>query len=155
MSAMIASYSVLKFLHVLGASIWLGSNATTVALRALVMRSADVRRTLWLVRETDRIQVMLVSPAFLALIGTGIWLVLDGGWGFDRLFVVVGLSAVAASAIFGTLYTSTALKKLKAIGDGDDARELGGLLARIQLGIFLDLVLVVGVVFVMVTKPML
>ena len=30
---------------------------------------------------------------------------------------------------------------------------LDGLLARIQLGIFLDLVLVAAVVFVMVTKP--
>lgn len=150
---MITLYGVLKFVHVLGAAIWLGSNATTVALRALAMRSPHVRRTLWLVRETDRIQVMLVSPAFLALIGTGIWLVLEGGWGFDRLFVIVGLAAVAASAVFGTLFTSSALKKLKSLGDVDTAPGLDGLLGRIQLGIFLDLVLVVAVVFVMVTKP--
>jgi uncharacterized membrane protein len=150
---MITLYGVLKFLHVLGASIWLGSNATTVALRALVMRAPEVWRTLWLVRETDRIQVMLVSPAFLALIGTGIWLVLEGGWGFDRFFVIVGLSAVAASAIFGALFTSSALKKLKSLVNVEHAADLDGLLARIQLGIFLDLALVIGVVFVMVTKP--
>lgn len=150
---MISLYGALKFLHILGAAIWLGSNATTVALRALVMRSADVRRTLWIVRETDRIQVMLVAPAFLALIATGIWLVLDGGWGFNRFFVIVGLAAVGASALFGTLFTSRALKKIRALGDVDDAAALEGLLARIQLGIFLDFLLVVGVVFVMVTKP--
>ncbi len=96
---------------------------------------------------------MLVSPAFLALVGTGIWLVLEGGWGFGRLFVVVGLSAVAASAIFGTLFTSSALKKLKSLGDVDDAAALEGLLAPIQLGIFPDFVLVGGGVFVMVTRP--
>jgi uncharacterized membrane protein len=100
---MITLYNALKFLHVLGAAIWLGSNATTVALRALVVRSEEPRRILWLVRATDRIQVLLVSPAFFGLIGTGIWLVLEGGWGFDRFFVIVGLSAVAGSAIFGTL----------------------------------------------------
>ncbi len=150
---MITLYGVLKFVHVVGAAIWLGSNATTVALRALVMRTQDVRRTLWLVRETDRIQVMLVSPAFLALIGTGIWLVLEGGWGFDRLFVAVGLAAVGVSAVFGTLFTSLALKQLKSLGEVDTAPGLEGLLARIQLGIFIDFVLVAAVVFVMVTKP--
>lgn len=150
---MITLYGVLKFVHILGAATWLGSNATTVALRALVLRSREVRRTLWLVRATDRIQVLLVSPAFFGLIGTGIWLVLEGGWGFDRLFVIVGLSAVAASAIFGSLYTSSALKRLKQMGDVDEAPGLESLLTRIQLGIFLDLLLVVGVVFVMVTKP--
>ncbi len=117
------------------------------------MRTPDVRRTLWLVRETDRIQVILVSPAFLALIGTGIWLVLEGGWGFGRLFVAVGLAAVGVSAVFGTLFTSRALKQLKSLGDVDTAPGLEGLLARIQLGIFLDFVLVAAVVFVMVTKP--
>jgi hypothetical protein len=60
---------------------------------------------------------------------------------------------VGASAIFGSLFTSRALKKLKSIGNAEDPPELESLLVRIQLGIFLDLVLVVGVVFVMVTKP--
>ena len=150
---MITLYGILKFVHVVGAAIWLGSNATTVALRALVRRGPDVKRTLWLVRETHRIQTILVSPALLALIGTGIWLVLDGGWGFDRLFVVVGLAGVGVSAVFGTLFTQRALSRLKSLGDVEDAPGVDGLLARIQLGIFLDLVLVAAVVFAMVTKP--
>jgi hypothetical protein len=77
--AVITVYGVLKFLHVLGASVWLGSNATTVALRALALRSREVSGTLVLVRETDRVQIALVSPAVGLLIGTGIWLVLEGG----------------------------------------------------------------------------
>jgi uncharacterized membrane protein len=149
----ITLYGVLKFVHVVGAAIWLGSNATTVALRALVMRGPDVKRTLWLVRETHRIQTMLISPALVALIGTGIWLVLEGGWGFDRLFVVFGLVAVGVSAVFGTLFTSRALNRVTSLEDVEDAPGLDGLLARIQLGIFVDLMLVAAVVFVMVTKP--
>jgi uncharacterized membrane protein len=149
----ITLYGVLKFVHVVGAAIWLGSNATTVALRALVMRGHDVKRTLWLVRETHRIQTLLVSPALVALIGTGVWLVVEGGWGFSRLFVVVGLTGVGVSAAFGTLFTSRALNRLEALGDVEVAPGLGGLLVRIQVGIFLDFVLVAVVVFAMVTKP--
>ncbi len=113
-AAVITLYGVLKFLHILGAAIWLGSNATTVALRALAVRTGEQIRTLVLIRETDRIQLALVSPAVGLLIGTGIWLVLEGGWGFDRFFVF-GLSGVAASAIFGAIITSPALKKLKSM----------------------------------------
>jgi uncharacterized membrane protein len=150
---MITLYGVLKFVHVLGASVWLGSNATTVALRALAVRSGDVRRTLHLVRDTDRIQMVLVSPAVGLLIGAGIWLVLEGGWGFDRFFVVFGLAAVGASAVFGTLYTSPALKRLRSIDDADGSSELGRLLGRVQVGLAVDLLLILAVVFVMVTKP--
>ncbi len=115
-AAVITLYGVLKFLHILGAAIWLGSNATTVALRALAVRTGEQIRTLVLIRETDRIQLALVSPAVGLLIGTGIWLVLEGGWGFDRFFVF-GLSGVAASAIFGAIITSPALKKLKSMSE--------------------------------------
>lgn len=150
---MITLYSVLKFAHIVGAAVWLGSNATTVALRALAVRSREVPRTLQLVRETDRIQIALVSPALGLLIGAGIWLVLEGGWGFDRFFVVFGLAAVAASAVFGTLFTSPALKRIKAIDATEWGPELETLLGRVQVGLVVDLLLVVGVVFVMVTKP--
>jgi hypothetical protein len=65
----------------------------------------------------------------------------------------VGLAAVAASAVFGTLFTSPALKRLKASGDTEWTPELGRLLGRVQVGLVVDLLLIVAVVFVMVTKP--
>jgi hypothetical protein len=57
------------------------------------------------------------------------------------------------SAVFGTLFSSRALNRLKSLEDVEVAPGLDGLLARIQLGIFVDLVLVAVVVFAMVTKP--
>jgi len=87
----------LKFVHVAAAAVWLGSNAMTVALRAPAIRSRDVPRAVLLVRETDRVQLALVPPAVLLLLVAGICLVLEGGWGFDRFFVVFGRADVLSS----------------------------------------------------------
>lgn len=152
---MITLYGVLKFVHLVGAAIWLGSNATTLALRVAAVRTGDRSRTIALIRETDQIQRLVVSPAVALLIAAGIWLVLEGGWGFDRLFVVAGLAGVAVSAIFGTLVTLPATRRLgraTAANEGGSAR-FGPLITRIQLALAFDLVLVTAVVFVMVTKP--
>ena len=152
---MITLYGILKSLHVIGAAVWLGSNATTLALRAIALRTGEGVRRLALIRETDRVQMLLVSPAVGLLLGTGIWLVEEGGWGFHPFFVIFGLSGIAASGLLGSIITLPPLRKLRraAEGRGVTARELGSLIRRLQLGLAVDLLLVVAVVFVMVTKP--
>ena len=51
---MITLYGVLLFLHVLGAILWIGAHATSIALRLLAIRSGDRARIATAV-DTDRL----------------------------------------------------------------------------------------------------
>jgi uncharacterized membrane protein len=151
----ITLYSVLLFLHILGAAIWLGGEAVMLGLRALALRSGDRERTVALVRDTDRINILVISPAVAVLLGAGLWLVLEGQWGFDQFFVIFGLAGFATSSLFGGVFTFPTGKKLQTAVErnGADSAQVGLLLRRIQLGLLVDVIILTAIVFVMATKP--
>ncbi len=108
---MITFHGLLKFIHILAAATWLGSSAMTIALRAAAVRAGDYGRAAVLTHETDRIQRALVSPAVGLLIGSGIWLVLEGGWGFER-----NLGAERLAFLQALFVASTENKRLAFAG---------------------------------------
>lgn len=152
---MITLYGVLLFLHVLGAAVWFGGEVMMLGLRALALRSGDRARAVALVRDTDRLNMLVVSPAVGVLLGAGIWLVLEGHWGFDRFFVVFGLAGFGASSLLGGVVTTPSGKALQKAVElrGADSPEVGVLMRRVQLGLLLDVLLLTAIVFVMATKP--
>lgn len=89
------------------------------------------------------------------LLGAGLWLVLEGHWGFDRFFVVFGLAGFAASSLLGGVFTFPSGKRLlKSVElGGADPTEAGSLIRRIQLGLLADVLILTAIVFVMATKP--
>lgn len=152
---MITLYGVLLFLHILGAAVWIGGEAAMIGLRAFAIRSDDRARAVALVRDTDRLNNFVLSPAVGALLGAGIWLVLEGHWGFDRFFVIFGLAGFTASSLLGGIFTAPSGKALHKAAEqrGPDSPEVGSLLRRIQVGLALDLIILTAIVFVMATKP--
>lgn len=152
---MITRYDVLIFMHVLGAAVWLGGEAAMFGLRALALRSGDRARAIALIRDTDRLNTLVISPAVGVLLGAGIWLVLDGHWGFDRFFIVFGLAGFAVSSLLGGMVTFPSGKALLRAAElrGADSPEIGLLTRRIQLGLLADVLILTAIVFVMVTKP--
>ncbi len=94
-------YGVLLFLHILGAAVWLGGEIAMFGLRAMALRSGDRGRILALIRDTDRLNIFVISPAVAVVLAAGIALVLEGDWGFGRFFVVFGLAGFAVSSAFG------------------------------------------------------
>ena len=110
---MITLYGVLLFLHILGAGVWVGGEAMMFGLRALALRSRDRSRAVALVRDMDRLNVLLILPASAVLLGAGFWLVLEGHWGFDRFFIIFGLAGFAASSIVGGVVTTPSGKTLQ------------------------------------------
>jgi putative copper export protein len=78
----ITLYSVLLFLHILSAAVWLGGEVAMFGLRALALRSGDRARAVALIRDTDRLNVWVITPAVAVLLGAGFWLVLEGAVGF-------------------------------------------------------------------------
>jgi len=152
---LITLYGVLLFLHIVGAGIWLGGEAVILALRALALRSGDRSRAVALIRDTDRLNLLLILPASAVLLGTGFWLVLEGHWGFDRFFVIFGLAGFAAASIVDGVVATPSEKALqKTVGlRGADSPAVDSAMRRIQVGLLTDVVILTAITFVMATKP--
>ena len=152
---MITLYGVLLFLHILGAGVWLGGEAMMLGLRALALRGGDRSRAVALVRDMDRLNVLLILPASAVLLGAGLWLVIEGHWGFDRFFIIFGLAGFAASSIVGGVVTTPSGKTLQKTLEmrGADSPEVDSLMRRIQIGLLVDVLILTAIVFVMATKP--
>lgn len=124
-------------------------------LRALALRSRDRSRAVALVRDMDRLNVLLILPASAVLLGAGFWLVLEGHWGFDRFFIIFGLAGFAASSIVGGVVTTPSGKTLQKTLElrGADSPEVDSLMRRIQIGLLVDVLILTAIIFVMATKP--
>jgi uncharacterized membrane protein len=148
----ITLHGVLLFL---GAGVWLGGEAMMFGLRALALRSGDRSRVIALIRDMDRLNVLLILPASAVLLGAGFWLVLEGHWGFDRFFIIFGLAGFAASSIVGGVVTTPSGKTLQKTLElrGADSPEADSLIRRIQIGLLVDVLILTAIIFVMATKP--
>ena len=94
----------------------------------------------------------LYMPAGIVLLASGIWLVLEGPWGFEDLFVGIGVVVVIIGAILGpVVFTPTGFKAAEAIEKGDEAG-VRAAVGRITGFATLDTLLVLFAVFAMVSK---
>jgi len=96
----------------------------------------------------------VLAPATIAVLGFGIWLVLDSdAWAFDQGWVQLAVGLFAAAFLIGAAHQSrAALRAERAAEAGDDA-EARRQLVRWTWGYALVVVLLVVVAWDMVFKP--
>jgi putative copper export protein len=147
-------YELLLFVHVLAAATWVGG---AVMLKVLSDRAlkADPDRAAELAVETEKVGSSVLMPASIVLLVAGLWMVFEGDWGFEPLWVKLGLgiylvSAVAGAVFLGPLYKQTG--ELRAERGPGDA-EVTARLQRISKLSWIDLGLLVAAIFVMTVKP--
>lgn len=105
-------YEVLLFLHVAGATVWLGAGFTFFLLSLKALRSEDRMEGARLGQLADWLTPRLFIPSSLAVLVLGILLVFEGPWSFDQLWIVIGLAGYAASFLTGILLIAPNTKKL-------------------------------------------
>jgi uncharacterized membrane protein len=147
-------YDWLLFLHVLAAMVWVGGGVMLAVLAARVVRDPDPGAV---GRFTGSLRVLgplVLAPATVAVLGLGIWLVVDSeAWDFGQLWVQLGLGLFVAAFLVGAVWQSrSALAATRAAGREDDAQ------ARRQLrrwlaGYWLIVALLAVAVWDMTTKP--
>ncbi len=147
-------YELLKFLHVLAATIWVGG---AVMLRVQSARASgmDRSRAAELATETSEVGTKVLMPASIVLLVTGLWTAFEGGYGLDPLWVKLGLAIYVVSAVAGAVFLGPLYKQVGALQAerGPDDAEVGSRLQRISTLSWVDLTLLVVAVFVMVVKP--
>ncbi|HEX2293819.1 MAG TPA: DUF2269 family protein [Actinomycetota bacterium] len=147
-------YELLLFVHVLAAATWVGG-AVVLKVQSDRALRADPDRAAELALETERVGKSVLMPASIVLLVAGLWMVFEGDWGFEPLWIKLGLgiyvvSAVAGAAFLGPLYKQVGeLRAERGAGDAD----LTARLQRLSALSWVDMALLVAAVFVMTVKP--
>ncbi len=102
-------YSIVKFLHVTSAILWLGGGFVLILLAVRAERSGDASALMLNLKNTAALGAILFMPASLATLVFGIllaWL-----WtGFSDLWIMIGLAGAASTFLTGVVF-------IKPVGD--------------------------------------
>jgi uncharacterized membrane protein len=147
-------YEWLFFAHIIAAMIWVGGAILIGTVVTGVLRSRDLDTVTRFVAALRSIGPRLLAPATIAVLGLGVWMVLNSvAWAFGQLWVQLALGLFAAAFLVGAAHQSrAAIEADRAAGRGDIDGALRHL-ARWSWGYRLIVVLLVIAVWDMVFKP--
>jgi uncharacterized membrane protein len=146
----------LHFLHILGAIIWVGGGVMLSLVGARARQSEDPRIIGEFARTLSYIGLRVLTPAVVAVLVTGIWLILAGSeWNFAQLWVLLGLGGFIAAFLVGAVYLSRIAIQLERLATRTDVDLLAArdILGRWIVGYRVVLVILLFVVWDMVFKP--
>lgn len=149
-------YDVLLFAHIAFAILWLGSGACLILLAMRADASGDPQRIKQITEDVGWVAHRLIIPSSLAVLALGIWLVVDGPWTFDMLWIDLGLVGFATTFAIGFFFLTPQSKKVAEAIERDGGNLSTQTLEQIRL-LFLvsriDIVTLFAVVAVMALKP--
>lgn len=148
-------YSILLFVHLLAIATWTGGAIMLHVITEQIIATNDVARIRGFVDQAEVLGKRYFAPSSGIALLAGIWLVLEGDWGFGQPFVLVGLGGFALSTVLGFGVLEPAATKLKAAFAATDTLtdEIRTGLDRIRSVSRIDILLLVIIIFFMVVKP--
>jgi uncharacterized membrane protein len=151
----VSLYGVLLFVHVSSAAVWFGGSVMFQVLAGRAARSDDPGRISSLLREAEFLGKRYFGPATGVTFLAGLWLVFEGGWGFGRVFVLGGLAGVVLSTVLGFTLIEPVAKKVTAAltRNAIITDEISSGLKRIRNVSWIDLFILLTVLFLMTVKP--
>jgi uncharacterized membrane protein len=146
----------IHFIHILGAIIWVGGGVMLSLIGARARKSEDPRLIGEFARTLSYVGLRVLTPAVVAVLLSGLWLVLTGSeWKFTQLWVLLGLGAFILAFLIGVIYLSRIGIQLDRVATSTDLnpQEARELLGRWILGYQIILVILIFAVWDMVFKP--
>ena len=147
-------YDWLLLLHVVGAMVWLGGAVVLGAMATRVLREGEPDAVARFLGNLRVIGPAVLAPATIAVVGLGVWMVLNStAWGFGQSWVELALGLFAAAFLIGAVHQSrAALSAERAAGRGDRDEALRRL-ASWSWGYRLIVLLLIVATWDMVMKP--
>lgn len=148
-------YRILLFVHVVAVILWVGPGILFQIFTERAAATDDTATLRTVAREGERLGKTLFGPASMIVLVTGVWLTIEGSWGFDRIFVVGGLVGVVASMAIGQVFIAPTVKRLEE-GLSSSASlnpEMKSGLIRLRNAGRADALIMAAVVFLMTVKP--
>lgn len=149
-------FEALKFLHVLGAIVWIGAGLSLFTYSVRIRSEGDEAGFGSLARHATFLTNTLFVPASLATLVFGILMVVtEPRFGFGDLWIVMGLVGIGASMVIGFGLLAPLDKKLTALftEHGFQHAEVETLTGRLLRWNAIDLGILVTVAWAMVAKP--
>jgi len=146
---------ILLAIHIVGAVFWVGGNFILNIFSWRVGKTGNQEQALWFLGLGEWVGMRVFMPLSLIVVAAGAWLVTEAGWGYDELFVQLGLTGFVLTFLGGAALISPSLKKAHAAvtEHGLDSAEGKAAINRLNLISRLDLLLLFLVVLNMVLKP--
>lgn len=145
-------YLALKVIHVLAAIIAVGGNLTYSFWLARAGRDRD--RLIWTLESIRRFDRAIANPAYIAILVTGVLMVVTLPWSFEQLWLALALVLYVGVAVLGiAVYAPTIRRQIAEAEHDPRSVDYARVAARgNRLGI-VTTVVVVTIVVLMVTKP--
>lgn len=152
--ATIDVYNVLKFLHVLAAVVCVGGVVLVQVMAQFALKSALPGRAAEFAGEVEVVGKRLFTPMSVLVLVLGIGLVQQGDWGFGKPWVILGLLGIIVTIATGAGYLGPQMGKLAKViqAEGADAPPVRAKVKTILNVARVDIVVLVVIIFVMVTK---
>ena len=142
-------YELLLAIHILAVVVWVGGATSIQVLAIRATGSGDPVRMATFAGEAEWVGMRVFMPSSIVVLLAGIALVLEGSWGFDQLWILIGLAGIAFSIVVGAAFLGPESGRLKALMEArglEDTEvkqrlERIFMISRIELGVLLLIVL--------------
>lgn len=150
-------YELFKTLHVLAAVAWVGGVIISQVLAAIAVKAAreNPQKLIEFVKDQAWLGQRYFAPASIVVILAGVAMVIESGWNFSDLWIVIGIAIYLVSVVIGMFFLTPGSEKMLAVATerGVEDPETQQLAQRLTTLSRVDLVLLVLVVADMVVKP--
>jgi uncharacterized membrane protein len=149
------SYTLLLFLHVAMAVIWVGGGAMIQVMALRVLASGESKRLADLGADIEWISTRVFVPASLLAALSGVALVLDGPWSFGDRWIVFGIVLYAITFAAGAGFFGPESGRISKLAreHGAESPEVTSRLRRLLVLTRFDLVLLFLIIYTMAVKP--
>lgn len=146
-------YSIVKFLHIVTATIWVGGGFTLMLLGVLADRAGNRENVMFIMRTVAQLGNRLFAPMSMLTLLFG--LIMAWFWiGFSNLWIVIALCGFAAAFVTGTFVFKPTADKMLALVEKEGISPAAMDLARRMLAFGkIDYAVMLVVVADMVLKP--
>ena len=149
------TYELLLFAHIMAAVVWVGGAVSSQIISFRVLQSGDPARKATLAGELEWVGTRVFTPASGILLLFGIFLVLNGNWGWGEPWIGGGLLIWLASTVTGIAFFGPELGRIqeRVNAEGPDSPAVMTQVNRLLLVSMIELGLLILAVFLMSTKP--
>lgn len=144
--------SLLAFIHVCAALIWVGSGFAMVIGGIARARSASADDQMAHARTLAFLGTRLFMPASIATLASGVTLLFVAGWGWQP-FTVLGLAGIIFTAGFGALVLGPSSERAARTAESWGAVSALPMVRRVYRLAALDFAVQFAIIFLMVVKP--
>jgi uncharacterized membrane protein len=148
-------YTFFKSLHVIAAVVWVGGAAMVQLYALRVIGVKDGPRQAEFAKDTEIIAMRTFTPASAVLLLAAIGMMVNASWPWGQNWVVFGLVVWSVSFAIGAGFLGPESGRIAALieRDGPDSPAALARIRRILMVSRCELVLLVGVIWNMVVKP--